>query len=421
MADFLVKLHSLSNRYKGLKRKFLLQNTTKVCFHLNTQLGKIQAVGRQTDAENKGKYQYLSQGDDGFVLRYIPELPDEDAHVLKIFKSPPINELDFTPTQEELLVIPLDQAKREFSGLSLLMGHPNVPLLLSHEIDICDLVMDGIEYCQAYALKLSYISNLKPCGSQVFSDVFGVVETDEGLQIDYEHRNKLIKYLWGQAALLTTALKEAGIYHRDVDSVNLKIQTPDLRLCLMDFARASIPLKTNLPFTDDPDMLCDETLFLDRAKASLKSNSTNQSKIQEKLQLFKLQKNRLININQELLCDDPTLKIDDSTHMLQDMELLFYFITRAIKNHNENSIYKHEQKFTLNVMIPHVKELFLNDIQSVVQWASCPENDLIKFKRVFTILNQKSTQKDIQLFVKSLNTISYVHSEEYLSYNTSKK
>ncbi len=428
MTKFLSKINLLSLRLKHIQNKLdynekpisFKTKTTRLSFNLNSQLGKIEALRNKNSAEVLGKYQYLSQGDDGFVLRFIPEIPDEDSHVIKIFKPPKTTGDQLNLTLQELQNISLDQANREFSGLSLMMGHPNVPLLLSSEVDVCDLSIDEVEYPQAYAIKLSYIPNLRPCGPRALSDAFGAIMTDEGFIIDYEHRNRLAKYLWGQAASLSKALKELGIYHRDVDTVNLKIQTPDLRLILMDFARAALPVKDNLPFTEDPDMLCDENLFLDRAKTKAGLDNSNEEIISKQIQLFNLQKQRLLNINQELVIYEPELKIDQSNQKAQDFELLYYWITYAIERHNEHFVYRHEKKYTQNVMIPQVKEMFLHDFESLIQWAVCPENDLIQFKKVFTLSEQKS-EEYINIFVKCLKKIPIIHSDEFSEYNAKQK
>ncbi len=41
---------------------------------------------------------------------------------------------------------------------------------------------------------------------------------DNKYYVDYNARNHLVQYVWGQAASLTCALSERGIYHRDVDT-----------------------------------------------------------------------------------------------------------------------------------------------------------------------------------------------------------
>lgn len=423
MTDFSIMINHLLLRLKYIKIKlycdekttFSQTQTQKISFSLNSQLGRIEALRNKNSAEVLGKYQYLSQGDDGFVLRYIPEMPDEESHVIKVFKPPQTTEDTENLPVKELQHISLDQAKREFSGLSLMKGHPNVPLLLSSEVDVCDLFIDEVEYPQAYAIKLSYISNLRPCGPRALTEAFGAIITDEGFKIDYGHRNKLAKYLWGQAASLSKALKELSIYHRDVDNVNLKIQTPDLRLILMDFARAAIPVKENLPFTEDPDMLCDENLFLDRARTIVGFHDTNEDIINKQIQLFHLQKKRLLNINEQSVLNEPELKIDQSNQRVQDFELLYYWITYAIHRHNDHFLYRHEMKYTEDVMIPQVKEMFLYDFEKLIQWAVCPEDDLIQFKKVFTLSEQKS-EEYVQIFVKCLKQIPIVHSNDFLEY-----
>lgn len=200
-----------------------------VCI-LHANIGKVRVNG--TD------FREVSSGEDGEVIMAVPQTAKSRTYVIKVFKCPTVDAKD----QPEMDSIVLDQARREVTCLTLLKGHPNVPRLISKEVDTCTLLKDGVPHPKSVLIRQEYIKNLRDITNEKL-EVLGLNQdpVDKMYYVDYNDRNRLVQYVWGQAASLTCALSERGIYHRDVDDCNFMIQMPELRLVLLDFMRAEVP------------------------------------------------------------------------------------------------------------------------------------------------------------------------------------
>lgn len=383
---------ALGTKIKHLKKRInfvKLNMTKKTVIYLGGNLGSIEI-------EEGSRNQLLSQGDDGFVVKSTQN-DEPKTYIIKVYKAK-LREKEYNKSQEvqdELKKIVQDQALREFTCLKLLQGHPNIFPLLSSEIDSCRIKLeDESEYMpETSALRLSYIPRLQQFVTW-FPDFFqnkwaqylGVILQDEALIIDFEHRNNLARYLFGQAASLAHALKEHNIYHRDIDSCNISIQMPQLRLYLMDFARAK------LPGMEDPDTMHGSSEELQRKSKKIKKSYNDEGIFSLDYELSLMKRQRYLNYN-----NTHNFKREDrlfpSQTDVEDRELLFHYIKLVVYDYAAVKVYLSEQDNLKKTIIDYAKSKFITNLADLLPWSKPPEEDLKKFAIVLLHFDDNPDEK----------------------------
>jgi len=311
------------NKFRILQNlQYRLANLELNPNHLSLDLGKITIEGIT--------YKKIRSGDDGIIIlvKHPPDAPQEPkTYIIKAFTHKPTKN---EKTRMGLDLITADQAMREWKSLTLLKGHPNVPQIISTELDTCALEVDNVVFPKAYLIREEYIENIYSITSY-YINYLGISsnEDDTKFFIDYNLRTTLAKYLWGQVASLTKALRDHRIYHRDVDSCNFMIQMPSLRLFLLDFAKADIPgmqsPQSIMNFEDDEE---DSSVSLRRRTQYKNVNNNGKS--------------------------DTRYKIDHTTTDVLDYEMMCRWVSIAVSKpiypqlypnlEEENAVFKVEEE-----------------------------------------------------------------------------
>jgi len=242
MSDHVYILKSLHERLLMLERGSIplspSHDLSKTTAFLKADLGEIHI--------DDVKYTQIKDGDDGDIIQAIsPDDSKQNPYILKVYKYPFVNDED-RPTMDAIVK---DQAQRELTALMLLKGHPNVATLLSTEVDTCVLHRNGVDYPGSVLIRQEYIQNAVSIDEVNFKIMGLVAESakpDTHYHVDFNVRLRLMGYILGQIASVTKALRDHGIYHRDLDSCNVVMLVPELRLYLLDFARADMPNMENI-------------------------------------------------------------------------------------------------------------------------------------------------------------------------------
>ena len=179
----------------------------------------------------------IGNGDDGLVFKVFNSEREDTPIAIKT-----IRKLNGHPSLNE---IARDQAYREFKALKLIKNHPNFLKLYSNELDDC-CVYDNPPY-DAWAIRMSYEPNL--WNIVEISRFFGL----QALTIDLLSHSSLVKYINYQMFDVLLHLERLNIRHRDLESVNVKVQMPAMRLVVFDFARADLPNENGLEPTQCPN------------------------------------------------------------------------------------------------------------------------------------------------------------------------
>lgn len=353
----------------------------------------------------------LSEGDDGFIVWEKDQDGNFAGYIIKAFKSRP------GKSKEELELYKQttrDQATRELKAMRLLAGHPNIMTLTSTELDECQVTdRRGFIHPEGYALRIGYVPNLKDMTSDgVLNRIELILQAESPeadsqqlfCHVDYNHRQRLEDYLWGQGADIANALKSKGIYHRDLDNCNIRIQMPTLRIYLMDFARADVPSVEGLDESPDPEELYKESETIDRDQ-----------EVAEKLPVYvvmyhRARMERYKNLNYDVngVCSDGVMLytwINEALEELDDsMKSRMYHgrdteIMIAKKKRNANKVLFKEDKY-----------------ESLLGLAAPPEEDLEQFRRVYELYNSRTSAPTFFLPVPMEHT---VHTQEYLSQTAS--
>ncbi len=102
--------------------------------------------------------------------------------------------------QQKYVAVAKDQVMREFKAYSMLKKHPNVPRLLSTELDTCSLHLKSDEILKSFLIKLEYLPNLKDFNTTDLKHLEKIVGADNNITIDFLHMHRLVDYVYGQAA-----------------------------------------------------------------------------------------------------------------------------------------------------------------------------------------------------------------------------
>ena len=204
---------------------------------------------------DEAEYSLVGKGDDGMIIKANREKnPDGEPVVYKIFKCDQ-RDSELSKAQNEVI---RDQALREFNALKMLKSHPNFLNLYSSELDTCELTERDVHYKECYAIQLNYLSNLT--NMERSFELLGI-KYDAATQVvsmNYDYRNKLVKFVLTQTFAMISYLKKLGINHRDLDSCNFMMKLPELKPYIFDFSRASLPHSPGLEDTMDPNVIYDQ-------------------------------------------------------------------------------------------------------------------------------------------------------------------
>jgi serine/threonine protein kinase len=201
------------------------------------------------------EYSLVGDGDDGVIIKANREKhPDGELVIYKIFKCVQGDD-EFSKAKNQVV---RDQALREFNALTLLRHHPNFLNLYSSELDTCELTDLDEHHPKCYAIQLNYISNLTLMENSF--ELLGIKydAATRVVSMNYDHRNKLVKYVLTQTFAMISYLKKLGIKHRDLDNCNFMMKLPELKPYIFDFSRASLPHYPGLEDTIDPQILHDQ-------------------------------------------------------------------------------------------------------------------------------------------------------------------
>jgi serine/threonine protein kinase len=366
---------------------------------LRSDMGDIMVGKAGTELISKSS-------DDGYVVKIKNADPARD-YVIKVYKQPiktsaavPVDKdpRDFdvkvhaTGRAEEYVVtvkklpvaasvslddkyvaVARDQVLREFKALTLLKGHPNVPGLLSSEVDTCTLHVKSDEILKSFLIKMEYLPNLKDFYSTDLKNFEKILGDDGSVTIDFVHMHILVDYVYGQAASLVTTLNEKGIQHRDIDVNNFLIQPDTLRIILMDFARAKLPYVDGMPDSQDPDVIakhCEDVM-------------SNVSSTEEELEFAKYKHRRYKNYNKEATFGDM-----EKRDVVSDSIMFWYFISKAMDHlctECRSRFYDSQVEVAiLKLKILKLKDLFDTDVKSIVHLATPPTENLKLYYKVHT-------------------------------------
>ena len=197
-------------------------------------IGRLAAhIDRQIDDVNVPTYDQIGMGDDGVIMHKKGE-----PTVFKVF---------LRADSYVLNQIREDQAKREFQSLTLIGEHPNFLTLISPEVDNCNVKLKKKTYNSCWVIQLEYVECMRDIEEVL--PYIGYSVDDQTPCMNFDHRNHLLKHITAQFFAILKRLKETGIKHRDLDTVNIKIQLPAFTIRVFDFARAYVPGMT------DPDTI----------------------------------------------------------------------------------------------------------------------------------------------------------------------
>jgi hypothetical protein len=200
-------------------------------------------------------YSIVGDGDDGVVIKANKETcPDGEVFVYKIFKCVQVDD-EYSRARNEVV---REQALREFNALKMIKDHPNFLRLYSSELDTCELTDLHAHFKECYAIQLNYLSNLTYMKRSF--DLLGI-QYDAATKVavmNYDHRNKLVKFVLVQTFSMLSHLEKLGINHRDLDSCNFMMKLPELKPYIFDFSRASLPHYMGLEDTADLDVKYDQ-------------------------------------------------------------------------------------------------------------------------------------------------------------------
>ena len=201
---------------------------------LNTLKGKL--------SYSPDHMQLIGNGDDGLVFKVISN--EGESIAIKT-----IRKLNGSVSTDE---IARDQAYREFKALKLIATHPNFLTLYSNELDDCTIHPSNGPPYDSWAIKMSYEPNLWNIVD--ISRFFGL----QNSTIDLVSHSSLVKYMNYQMVVVLLYLEKIKIRHRDLESVNVKVQMPAMRLVVFDFARADLPDSSGLERTPCPNDIISE-------------------------------------------------------------------------------------------------------------------------------------------------------------------
>ena len=205
------------------------------------------------------------EGDDGLVVRLKDESNGDVA--FKIFNTSSGN--------KSIDDMRKDQAYREFKALKLITNspphepHPNFLTLFSENLEMCNLDLGRYyQWKNCLGIRVNYIPDLKyldevlPFMGVSFdvNDSKKPIEPIEPIVFNFEHRNQILIYMVRQMFLVLLELNRLNIRHRDLDTVNIKIQFPEFKLCVFDFARADLPNSAGFENCKRPESIIEETI-----------------------------------------------------------------------------------------------------------------------------------------------------------------
>lgn len=344
---FVKKLHQLHTRLACLE---LGRN------HLDVNMGDINIVDNE-------QFKKIKKGDDGIIILVTPPQDPPDTGIKYVIKAILSFRHDNPETQAGLDTIAVDQAKREFQALTLLKGHPNVPQILSTELDTCNLTTETNSYVNVHLIRQEFLENISDISLRGFP-VMGLSSDDDckSFFIDFDMRLRLLQYLYGQVASLTKALRDHKIYHRDVDSCNFMIQMPSMRLFLFDFARA------NMPGLENADELQSKVLKNDSQRVLM------------------TRKRQYVNLN-NTFTGCKKLKIDFSTEDVLDYELMCHWISASIQNHVDSTLfqYAHDENITLLTEEFEMKLKMKDNCQELIVYAEPPTTALTIHEKMWNL------------------------------------
>lgn len=209
--------------------------------------------------------QIIGKGDDGLVFKVIQSREKSTPTAIKT-----IRKLNGSPMED---AIARDQAYREFKALKLIGDHPNFLKLYSEELDDC--FVDDPPY-DAWAIKISYEPNL--WNIMDISRFFGLQTST----VDLVNHSSLVKYINYQMFDVLLHLETLKIRHRDLESVNVKVQMPAMRLIIFDFARADLPDSDGLEHTRCPNDILKEAhdkMMKDRGTETQRASLENYKEV----------------------------------------------------------------------------------------------------------------------------------------------
>ena len=363
-ADLVGALRCLHLRVVGLERAGRSGAPDHV-LRLGGDLGSITIDGESV--------RYLSEGDDGHVVVCRQE-EEPREYAIKVYRT----KLEAPEVLEEMQRVTKDQATREFTALTLLAGHPNVFALVSTEVDECRLRMNPSKEYMPWtsAVRLEYVHGLWEVEANEIGKFFGVVKGAEGgFMVDYGHRDRLARYLFGQAASLACALKEKGIYHRDVEACNVRIQLPQLRIFLMDFARARVPGMR------DPEEILDDDSVVERV---VKKRKTVSGPVPLYIENLKREvERRYNNFNEDHNTDHYRLYKHTEVPEVGDHEMLYYLIHQMLLRNARGYWYQSELQYFKGNVLGFAREKFVSDLKALLPWAEVPEDDVRIYRDMY--------------------------------------
>jgi serine/threonine protein kinase len=345
--------------------------------------------------------------DDGFLLKVL-ETPGQGEYVVKVFKrnqyltesspepaarvsdtgaSDPVAEgQDAKDTKkslkEESDAIVRDQAVREIKALTLLKGHPNIPTVLSTELDTCVLRRRNGQELHSWAIRMEYVPGLSDIRVSTLRFLGYVIDDAGHGHIDFGLRNRLALYLFGQVASITDALRRHGIEHRDIDGGNFKIQVPTLRLYLYDFARANVPHVDGMDETRNPDDILAEAIRV------VKRSPTQDLERNRWLRDHKAEKYR--NFTKY----SPPRQLLDRDEISDGIKM-FYMVVTGL-HHNVERMNRHiegyyVETFLLQQLINDVRVKFDQNLTSLLRYQTAIPWDLEQFAKTYKVSQSDST------------------------------
>ena len=215
--------------------------------------------------DDTNDFKTLATGDDGITI--LKKLVDGHQTVIKCFVDRGMKTHTDDSEIKFIKEIAKDQAMRELKAISLVGGHENffstatTPAKL--EVITLRTRFDSV-YENIPSIALNYVENLISIdnataffgfseGVENGSHTLPLVEINYKNTMNFEHRNILFKYVSNQLFSATDYMHSRGITHRDLDSVNVQVVYPSIRVKIMDFAKAGIPDIDGYPHSENPD------------------------------------------------------------------------------------------------------------------------------------------------------------------------
>jgi hypothetical protein len=371
------------NRYlikamRSLHIRLLVLEGSAPVLRLQNELGDITV----NDSTNS---LIPSESDDGFLVKMHGTDSGTGEHVLKIYKQGQAPDEFY---QEKYKAVAKDQVTREFKALTLLKGHPNVPFLISTEVDTCTLHMDQKEPLKSWLIDMEYIPDMSHINEFSLGYPERVVEDDGSISVDFTLMHRLVDYIYGQAASLAHAMRVNGIEHRDIDWGNFMIQPHTLRLCLIDFARAKLP---GLPDPTEIVRRCEAVLDL--------AESTKEDRA-----LAEYKKKRYMTNNM-----NGVFELRDRAEVSEAL-LLFYWITQAFLRFCKlrKDYLLDNEGLGLLMKLNKLRVIFDTDVRPLLHFARPIVEDLAVFKKSHDL--SRTRQGRVKLSTSKWNSV--VHSAE---------